>query len=119
MLGRILNNLIGNRAKPISRSQLIKREAILGGTLFGKIPAGREREFFYLGNDTWAWNESWQDGRGRRLTQSIQYRIYPKHIEKIQNGRSLALNDMGEVRNLVLATRWYYHLIASRLYGRA
>lgn len=119
MIANIIKTLMGTKNPAISRSLLIKKEAALGGQLFGKVPANRNREFFYMGNDTWVWNESWQNGSGQKFTQTVQYRILPTRIEKIQSGQSTPLYDMQEISNLVVATRWYYQLIAKNLYGRA
>jgi hypothetical protein len=68
-------------------NDLIKREAQIGGTLFGPIPKGGRREFFCLDEHTWIWYEEWIDSKtNKRRTRTTRYDVRPDSIIKVQDG---------------------------------
>lgn len=66
--------------------KLMRREAEIGGTLFGAIPKGGRREFFCLDEHTWVWHEEWVNDFGVRQTKTTRYDVRPDRILKSQNG---------------------------------
>jgi hypothetical protein len=74
MLGKILSQ---SKAQSQAQKQadeyrkLIRREAKIGGTIFGPVPAGHRREFFCLDEHSWVWHEEWIDKAGIKLCHFI------------------------------------------------
>ncbi|MBI4100912.1 hypothetical protein HY441_00360 [Candidatus Microgenomates bacterium] len=100
------------------RQKLMQQEMAIGSQLFGPIPQNRERQFYYLNNQTWVWNETVADGSGRKVTTTTQYQVLPDQIVKSQGGQTLSLTDAAEINNLFEAASWYYDLVAKRVYGK-
>lgn len=67
--------------------KLMRREAQIGGELFGPIRPGGRREFFCLDKHTWVWHEEWNDERGVRQIKTTRYDVRPDQIIKSQNGQ--------------------------------
>jgi hypothetical protein len=86
--------------------KLIRREAKIGGKLFGPLPKGHDRQFFCLDEHTWVWHENWTDKNGQRHTLTTRYEIRPEGILKVQNGRYQQLTR-NEVKNLLKAAELY------------
>ena len=105
---------------PVDRSEesqraLIRREAQVGGTLFGPIPAGHERQFFCLDQHTWVWHESWKEN-GQDKVVTTRYDVRPSGVIKSQNGQSYQRLSLQEARNLFRAVTMYERRILP-LYG--
>jgi hypothetical protein len=100
------------------RKALLAKEAAIGGQVFGPVPKGSERAFFYLDNHTWVWNESWKDSSGRQITITTRYEIHGDQIIKIQDGQPYQLATPEESRNLVTAARLYLDRIRREVYTR-
>ncbi len=86
---------------------LIRREAKLGGELFGPIPKGHRREFFCLDEHTWVWYEEWTDQNGQRQSTTTRYEVRPNGVLKLQNGHTYQRLSREEARNLYLTTELY------------
>jgi hypothetical protein len=97
--------------------QLMRREAELGGHVFGPIPAGRRREFFCLDKNTWIWHEEWTDANGLRQSKTTRYDVRPTGILKAQANGSYHRVGEEESRNLVQAAQIYISRSLSELYG--
>lgn len=96
---------------------LMRKEAELGGQVFGPIPSDRRREFFCLDKNTWIWHEEWSDGNGMRQSKTTRYDIRPSGILKAQaNGSYHKVSDL-EARNLVQAARIYIDRSMNDIYG--
>jgi hypothetical protein len=97
---------------------LMRREAELGGQVFGPIPADRRREFFCLDKNTWIWHEEWMDARsGERQTRTTRYDVRPTGILKAQSNGSYHAVDKEEASNLVQAAQLYIDRSLRDLYG--
>lgn len=106
-----------SRLTPESRLRgQIAREAVIGGQLFGPVPAGGRRDFFCLDARTWIWHEGWQDASGRDVVVTTRYEIHGQQIIKIQDGRPYQVVSVEEGRNLVAAARAYLERIRRELY---
>src|SRR3990170_4305002 len=86
---------------------LIRREAKIGGTLFGTIPAGVRREFFCLDKRTWVWHEEWTGKDGKTRNKTTRYDLRPNGILKTQNGQHYQQVSPEEARNLYTAAKLY------------
>jgi len=64
--------------------QLMRREAEMGGHVFGPVPEGRRREFFCLDKNTWIWHEEWTDTNGNRQSKTTRYDVRPTGILKLK-----------------------------------
>ena len=102
----------------LTRRQLIRMESSIGAQLFGPVPAGHRREFFYLDTDTWVWYEEWLDDRNKRHELTTRYEIRPGGVLKVQDGQPYAVLEGEELRNLYLAIKLYHERTAREVYKR-
>lgn len=98
--------------------KLMSREAQLGGTLFGEVPAGHRREFFCLDTHTWVWYEEWVDEHGITKSQTTRYDVHPDKIVKAQNGQYYRV-EQEEARHFFQAVELYKERVMPELYGSA
>jgi hypothetical protein len=96
---------------------LIRREAKIGGEIFGPVPAGTRREFFCLDEHTWIWHEEWVDERGQRQIRTTRYDVRPSGILKAQDGQSYQRISKAEAQRLRQAVQRYNDRIRSELYA--
>lgn len=115
---KLLPNITGwnreQRAADAHR-QLLRREAKMGGKLFGPVPAGHRREFFCLDRYTWVWHEEWTDDKGVQQALTTRYDIRPQGILKSQGSSSYRLVKGAELRNFYQAARLYRDNIGAQL----
>ena len=86
---------------------LIRREAAIGGRLFGEIPRGGRREFFCLDEHTWVWHEEWKDMKGNHHAITTRYDVRPNGIFKAQDGQPYQPLSREEVSRLCKAVYLY------------
>lgn len=91
---------------------LIRREAKIGGALFGPVPAGHQREFFCLDEHTWVWHEAWVDNIGEQQSVTTRYEVRPGGVLKIQNNQTYQTLSFGEALNLYQAVEQYEKHVA-------
>lgn len=96
---------------------LLRREAEIGGTLFGAVPKGGKREFFCLDKSTWVWHEEWTDNKGQRQIKNTRYDIRPTGILKAQNGQGYHMVSSEEAANLVTAIETYMNRVRDEIYS--
>lgn len=97
--------------------ELIRKEAVIGGKLFGPIPAGHKRDFFCLDQHTWVWHEEWVDRAGIRQSKTTHYSVRPSGVVKIQNGSNVYQSlSPTEARNFQQAVKLYVAQI-NKLYA--
>ncbi|MFZ1323777.1 MAG: hypothetical protein WAQ57_01290 [Candidatus Saccharimonadales bacterium] len=96
---------------------LIRREAKIGGEIFGPVPAGTRREFFCLDEHTWIWHEEWLDVRGQRQIRTTRYDVRPSGILKAQDGQSYQRISKAEAVRLREAVHRYNDRIRKELYA--
>ncbi|MBA2279183.1 hypothetical protein H0V99_01955 [Candidatus Saccharibacteria bacterium] len=96
---------------------LIRREAKLGGEIFGPLPEGVRREFFCLDEHTWVWHEEWLDEKNQRQIRTTRYDIRPGGILKAQDGQNYQRISQSESERLLQAIRTYDHRIRTELYA--
>lgn len=99
--------------------KLIRREAELGGQLFGEIPKGHRREFFCLDTHTWIWHEEWIDEYGALQTTTTRYEMRPNGVLKSQNGSGFRTLTKAEADNLRKAIQLYHSKVVEPLYAHA
>jgi hypothetical protein len=112
----MVSKLLNRRKRPMpTRNDLIKREALLGGTIFGPVPKGHNRQFFCLDSHTWIWHESWMNGR-QNMSITTRYEVRGDQVFKVQQNQPMRQLVGVELSNLAKATQLYDELISSRLY---
>jgi hypothetical protein len=97
--------------------QLMRREAEMGGHVFGPVPEGRRREFFCLDKNTWIWHEEWTDTNGNRQSKTTRYDVRPTGILKAQENGSYHKISEQESNNLIGAAQIYISRALTDLYG--
>lgn len=96
--------------------ELIRREAKLGGELFGPVPEGVRREFFCLDEYTWVWHEEWNDAQGQRRALTTRYDVRPNGILKAQDGQPYRYVTPDEGKHLYKAVRLYDKVMRAEIY---
>jgi hypothetical protein len=102
----------------ITRSELIKKEGIIGGQLFGPIPDGCNRKFYNLDHDTWVWYEEWADEAGLSAEITTRYEVHPDGVLKDQEGAPKHYIEGRELNSFLAATQLYYERVAREIYHR-
>ncbi len=91
---------------------LIRREAEIGGRLFGPVPRGHKRQFFCLDEYTWIWYEEWKDQHQRRAV-TTHYSVRPDGVIKSQDGQTGQQLTKTEARNLYQAVGLYQQQVGA------
>lgn len=105
-----------NREAELYRS-LLRREAKIGGEIFGPVPEGGKREFFCLDEHTWIWHEEWLDANRQRQIKTTRYDIRPTGILKAQDGQTYQHVSIEEAERLLQAAKMYEKRIKTELYA--
>lgn len=98
---------------------LIRREAKIGGELFGPVAAGGRREFFCLDENTWVWHEEWTDQGGSRHAVTTRYDVRPNGILKAQDKRPYQYIGYDEAKRFYQAVTLYNQQVNATMYARA
>ena len=121
MIKKFLKVMMGTQAEEQAHideyRQLIRREAVIGGQIFGELAADRTREFFCLDKNTWIWHEEWTDQAGKRQSKTTRYDVRPDVILKAQNNGTYHAVNKAEGRNLIQAAKIYHERVLSEVYG--
>jgi len=133
MLRKLLRLIMGTPAvlpetgKPIKTTpqkmalkerELIRKEAQVGATVFGSVPAGHHREFFCLDRHTWVWFEEWYDPTTKKEQQmQVRYEFQPRGVLKTVDGVHCGYVTGEELTRLLTAMRTYHDRVASEVYG--
>ncbi|HYH75775.1 MAG TPA: hypothetical protein VD735_07510 [Candidatus Saccharimonadales bacterium] len=96
---------------------LIRKEAAIGGKLFGPIPKGGRREFFCLDRNTWVWHEEWVAQDGKRHTVMTRYDVRPQGIYKAQDGQPYRPLSFDEAKHFYKAIKLYDKAVSAEVYG--
>jgi len=107
LLPRVTPRNSEDRRAAIKRT-LLRREAEIGGKLFGPVPKGHHRQFFCLDRHTWIWHEEWRDKTGKHHVVTTRYEVRKGGVIKSQDGQLTfhRLSDQ-EALNLYKATQLY------------
>jgi hypothetical protein len=95
---------------------LLRREAKIGGEIFGATDAGQRREFFCLDERTWIWHEEWIDDTGRQQIRTTRYDVRSDGILKAQDGQGYQRVTRAEAERLLQAARLYYKRVNEEIY---
>lgn len=101
----------------VTTRELIRREAEVGGQLFGPVPAGRQRQFFCLDKHSWIWHEQWTDQNGVQQHLTTRYEVRRSGILKAQGEQPYHYVAADEARNLISAIRLYNQQVPRQVYG--
>lgn len=119
MIGKIYKKVIDQRRSQRQAElyrNLIRREAKIGGQLFGPVPQNSHREFFCLDKRTLVWHEEWTNQSGKHNVVTTRYDLRPDGVLKAQDGQPYQMASDDEVRNLYNAMRIYKQRVKSELY---
>lgn len=106
---------LGKQVK-LTRRDLIQRESVIGGHLFGAIPSGHHRQFFNLDRNTWVWYEEWEED-GKHQDRTTRYEIHENGIMKVQDGAQYYYIEGHELENLLMAIKMYYEKVSREVYN--
>lgn len=116
ILARRLRKEANKRAQ-IQR-ELIRREAALGGQLFGEIPEGVKREFVCVNKTTWIWHEESLGANGQIISSTTRYDVREGgEIYKMQPGQLYQKVTEQEAANLRNAAMLYNKTVRQQLYN--
>ncbi len=120
MIKKLLNSLV-NQKQTERRAELyrnlIRREAKIGGQIFGPVEQGNRREFFCMDEHTWIWHEEWTDQTGHHQAKTTRYDIRPSGILKAQEGYPYAPVSRNEAIRLYDAINVYEKRVNNELYS--
>ena len=96
----------------------IKKEAYLGGRIFGNLQRHQQREFFCLDPKTWIWHESWRDKETKKQQAfMLRYDITSDQIYKRKDDDNRPhLLGQQESLNLQTAIAVYQTEVLAKLY---
>ena len=95
--------------------RLIRKEAQLGGQLFGDASDGSRSEFFCLDKQTWVWHhETLVDGR--KQTTTTHYKIQPSSATKSVDGQAYVALSAEEAARLHQAIKAYDERVVKQMY---
>lgn len=97
---------------------LIRREAAIGGRIFGPVPKNGRREFFCLDRRTWVWHEEWVDQSGQRHAVTTRYDVRSNGIFKAQDGHPYQPLTRDELIRLRDAMLIYNDMVENEIYNR-
>jgi len=117
MIKRLFKSRIVPKKRTATTRELIRREATVGGQLFGPVPAGYSRQFFCLDKHSWVWHERWTDDKGQPQHLTTRYEVRRSGILKAQDNQSYHYVELDEARNLVAAIELYNQHIPRQVYG--
>ncbi|MEI7674478.1 MAG: hypothetical protein WCI60_01970 [bacterium] len=94
----------------------IRKEAKIGGQVFGNIHKNMRREFFCLDKNTWIWHEEWTDTFGKRQIVTTRYSVRPEGIIKAHNDQHYQKVHKEEAVNLIHAASVYLKRVQAEVY---
>ena len=94
---------------------LIRREAGIGGQLFGPLGAGKRREFFCLDENTWIWHEEWLADDGTTKMLVTRYDVRPNGVFKAQDHQPYQPISSQEAKTLYMAIVTYNRRVDEKL----
>jgi hypothetical protein len=119
MLRKLLSSLILQTDYTALYRDIIRREAKIGGSLFGPVPPRGRREFFCLDEHTWFWHEEWVDDKGQHHTVSTRYDIRPNGVLKAQDNQPYQYIGLDEAKRLYKVVALYNKKIDAEMYNAA
>lgn len=114
---RLLPNLFQVSKTADTYRKLIRKEAAIGGSIFGPVESGRHREFFCLDEHTWVWHEEYVDQYGKMHAKTTRYEVQPDRVLKVRDGQYFRINRE-EAKNLLKAAETYQAKVHESLYSR-
>jgi hypothetical protein len=117
MLRKLLSVLSVDDRRAHLYRELIRREAKIGGRLFGSVAKGNRREFFCLDERTWVWHEEWTDQAGMRHAVTTRYDVRPDGVLKAQDNQPYQYVGRDEARRLYKAVAMYNKSVDAELYN--
>ena len=120
MIKKLFKQVLDQRQQQRSAElyrNLIRREAKIGGSLFGPVAEGVRREFFCLDEHTWVWHEEWVDANGQHHAVTTRYDVRPNGVMKAQDGQPYHYVTLPEAKRLFKAVLMYNQRVHEELYS--
>ena len=112
------NFQMSTHRRAVHERDLIRREAKIGATLFGSIPAGHNREFFCFDRSTWIWSEQWYDETSKsHKSMNVRYEFQPRGVLKIVDNIPRGYVEGKELAYLLEAIYNYHERVTTEIYG--
>lgn len=119
MIKKLIRNRVEQR-KNERRSELyrklVRHEAQVGATVFGKVPNGHRREFFCLDEHSWVWHEEWVDHEGNNQVLTTRYDVRPSGVFKVQHGQYRSVSN-DEATRFFEAVNLYEKRVYDQIYA--
>jgi hypothetical protein len=119
LLSGLTNNSSTDEARLEEYRSIIRKEAKIGGQLFGAVTPGGRREFFCLDANTWVWHEEWTDENGLRHSVTTRYDVRSNGILKAQDKLPYQYIGYDEAKRFFQAVSMYNKQIDVELYSLA
>lgn len=104
--------------RTLIQRELIRREAAIGGQLFGEVPQGVKREFVCLNETTWMWHEEQIGPDGQLQSSTTRYDVRPGGIiYRMQPGQPYEQVSELEAQRLREAAILYNKTVRQQIYG--
>ncbi|HPD99511.1 MAG TPA: hypothetical protein PLJ04_02210 [Candidatus Saccharibacteria bacterium] len=116
-MGLFTTSQLSQKKQAVKYRELIRKEAVIGGKIFGPIPKNGRREFFCLDERTWVWHEEWQDSAGTHHVLTTRYDVRPDGVVKTQNNSHYTKVSPTEAHHLLQAATLYKERVQSQLYA--
>lgn len=116
-MGIFTNSQSSSKKQAERYRDLIRKEAVIGGKIFGPVLKGHRRKFFCLDERTWVWHEEWTDATGQRHVLTTRYDVRPDGIVKTQNNGRYIKVSPEEAKNLLEAAKLYKERVRDELYA--
>ena len=98
--------------------ELIRREAAIGGQLFGPVAQGARREFVCVNKHTWLWHEEWTDSAGVWHVRTTLYDVRKDGIFKMQEADVYVPVSAQEAKHLRAAALLYHQQVGKIIYNK-
>jgi hypothetical protein len=115
----VFKKLFGKKTalgRGLTLRDLIQKESVIGGTLFGPVPQDRQRQFFCLDKHSWVWHEEWTDEAGQHRSMTTRYEVRPTGILKAQGNQPYHYVTEAEEQHLLQAIELYHQHVMRDLY---
>ncbi len=104
-----------NKGHGLSERELLDKESKIGADIFGEIPAGNRREFFYH-DKTWIWyEEAINPQTGKLQPTTVRFEIQGDRVLKSFEGLRYVYIDDQEKKNFIVATGEYARRIQNEI----
>lgn len=110
-----------SKLRNLDVNELIRRESVIGGTLFGAVKKHEHRVFFNEDVKNWYYYQSILDPiTGDEQSVTFHYEVYPEAILRVSSREDTPnmFIDGEELKNFMLAAELYHDKVMKHIYKR-